>query len=361
MKPSLNMSKSTDPKNNISVSWSSPSNIALIKYWGKHGRQLPRNASISFTLDNAKSITRITMTDLTEDRKTDIEFLFEGQSNPEFAQRISNFIASITEAYFPFLKCKHLKIESSNTFPHSSGIASSASAMSALALCLCDLELQISEKSVYDHDFYQKASLIARLGSGSAARSVYPYVAVWGNHNDVNGSSDLYAISVNDKIHSVFKDFHDDILIISDAKKHVSSTVGHQLMDNNPYATVRYKQANSNFTMLLTALKTGDIATFGKITEDEALTLHALMMCSDPSFILMEPRTLEVINKIRSFRQKTGIHVYFTLDAGPNVHVLYPHSHADEVKLFISNDLIQYCQNGQIIFDQTGNGPVKLA
>lgn len=360
MKLISNMSKSTVPQNKITVSWSSPSNIALVKYWGKHGRQLPCNASVSFTLDNAKSITRVTMCDLPKNSESRIEFLFEGKPNSGFAERISNFIKSITNDYFPFLDNMHLKIVSENTFPHSSGIASSASAMSALALCLCDLELQINGNSEYDDHFYQKASLIARLGSGSAARSVYPYVSVWGQHDAAEGSSDQFGISIAEQVHPVFKNFHDDILIISDVKKSVSSTTGHQLMDNNPYAQVRYDQAKNNLSKLLEALKMGDIPTFGKIAEDEALTLHALMMCSDPSFILMAPATLEVINQIRSYRQRTGVPVYFTLDAGPNVHVLYPHSHASEVNSFITNELVRYCQNGQIIYDHTGKGPEKL-
>lgn len=140
----------------------------------------------------------------------------------------------------------------------------------------------------------------------------------------------------------------------------MSSTVGHQLMDNNPYAPARYQQAEHNFSLLIQALKEGDLTTFGNITEDEALTLHALMMCSNPSFILMSPSSLEVINKIRTYRKNTGIPVYFTLDAGPNVHVLYPHEYVSQVSQFISDELKTHCQNGRIVHDQVGNGPHKV-
>ena len=355
------MSKSTDQKNNITVGWVSPSNIALVKYWGKHGRQLPRNASVSFTLSHASTTTYVTLETKIDPTLEPIQFTFEGKANPAFSQRIEKFIASITDEYFPFLKDKRLIIDTQNTFPHSSGIASSASGMSALTLCLCDLEQQAVGKTTYDDAFYNKASVIARLGSGSAARSLFPFASVWGQHSDLPTSSDEYGISVEELIHPVFKSFHDDILIVSDQEKSVSSTVGHQLMENNPYAPARYQQAEHNFSLLIQALKDGDVTTFGKITEDEALTLHALMMCSNPSFILMSPGSLEVINKIRTYRKNTGIPVYFTLDAGPNVHVLYPHEYASQVSQFISEELKMHCQNDRIVHDQVGNGPQKVA
>lgn len=354
------MSKSTGRENKTQVQWSSPSNIALVKYWGKHGQQLPRNASVSFTLSHAKTTTRITMEDMEGVAYPAVDFTFEGRQQPLFAQRTVKFINGLTDVYFPFLKGKKLTIDTQNTFPHSSGIASSASGMSALSLCLCDLEMQCNGTTIYDAAFYRKASLIARLGSGSAARSVFPGMSVWGYHKDISGSSDDCGISVADDVAPVFKNFHDDILIISDKTKSVSSTAGHQLMDNNPFAQVRYEQAEKNLTQLMIALKTGDLEILGKITEDEALTLHALMMCSNPSYILMEPASLEVINKIRKFRQKTGIPVYFTLDAGPNVHVLYPHEYVAEVKKFIREDLSQHCVNNHIVEDQVGDGPQKL-
>ena len=354
------MSKSTDLKNSITVIWSSPSNIALIKYWGKHGRQLPMNASVSFTLSHARTITRVTATDRSADHQQRIHFTFEGKSNPTFSQRIEKFIDSVMEGHFPFLKDKYFIIESENTFPHSSGIASSAAGMSALALCLCDIEMQFSDKVSYDAAFYQKASMIARLGSGSASRSVYPYMSEWGKHQHVAGSSDEYGIDVSSLIDPVFKDFHDDILIISDKEKSVSSTKGHSLMENHPFAPARFLQAEKNLSEMMQALRNGDIETFGKITEDEALTLHALMMCSDPSFILMTPDSLEVINKIVSFRKSSGVPIYFTLDAGPNVHVLYPHAYAKVAGQFIAESLAMHCNNNRILYDRVGKGPEKL-
>ena len=131
-------------------------------------------------------------------------------------------------------------------------------------------------------------------------------------------------------------------------------------MDSNIFADKRYEQARMHISTLLTTMKNGDLHAFGKIIEDEALTLHALMMCSDPSYILMEPSTLEVIKRIRSFRKKTGLPVFFTLDAGPNVHILYPHHIASEAATFINDRLLSLSHQGKIIRDQVGLGPSKL-
>ena len=342
------------------VGWESPSNIALIKYWGKHGRQLPQNPSVSFTLSTASTRTFISYVEENKRGEIALHFTFEGKENPKFSARIEKFLASIATEYFPFLYEMTLTIDSSNSFPHSSGIASSASGMSALALCLCDIEAQISGKPKDDDAFIQKASLISRLGSGSACRSVFPIMGAWGFHPKINGSSDEYAIGVEQYVDPIFKTFHDDILIVSAKEKSVSSTAGHNLMVNNPYATARYAQANERMSLLLKALSSGDLSSFGKITEDEALTLHALMMCSDPSYILMEENSLVVIKKVISFREDTGVPLYFTLDAGPNVHLLYPDEFTAQVRSFILSDLVPYCHEGRVIHDQVGQGAQKL-
>ena len=138
------------------------------------------------------------------------------------------------------------------------------------------------------------------------------------------------------------------------------SRAGHALMEGNPYAPARYAQANENIKNLITALKSGDLDTFIIITESEALQLHALMMCSSPSFILMKPNTLGIINEIRAFRNETQIPLCFTLDAGPNVHLLYPESEAEKVKHFINDRLTAYCVDNKWIADRVGDGPKKL-
>lgn len=288
-----------------------------------------------------------------ETENFNINFFLDGKQNDKFGNRTQNYFTSIKD-YFPFIENFNYSIESKNTFPHSSGIASSASGMGALAMCLCEMESMISGNKID----LNKASIVARLGSGSACRSIYPLMALWGKTAAVPGSNDEYAIPI-ENIHDVFKTYHDDILIVSSGEKEVSSSVGHALMDNNIYADTRYHQANSNIEQLMSILLNGDVDSFGEIAESEALTLHALMMCSNPSFILMQPNTLTMIEKIRAYRKETKLPVYFTLDAGPNIHMLYPNEIKDHVERFIDSDLKKLCQDGLIIKDIVGNGPIK--
>jgi diphosphomevalonate decarboxylase len=344
--------------NKASVQWQSPSNLAIIKYWGKHGVQLPRNPSISFTLDEAHTITSIAYKKKSSGG-VEIDFSFEGKTNELFQNKLQKFLSSII-TYFPFLEDLQLTIVSENSFPHSSGIASSASAMSAIALCLCDIERMENGSLSDDQEFFEKASYIARLGSGSASRSVYGGMAMWGASEKYKPASDDYAVPYTEHIDEVFRNFHDDILIVSRAEKSVSSTAGHALMNDNIYATNRYQQANDRMSTLLTALQDGDVATFGEICEDEALTLHALMMCSKPSYILMEPASIAIINEIRRFRKEYDLPVYFSLDAGPNIHLLYPDHITEQVSYWKEDVLQAYCIDGKIISDKVGAGPKKL-
>lgn len=354
------------------VGWASPSNIALVKYWGKRGKQLPQNPSISFTLSECRTETFI---EYEKANRFGFSFFFESKENPAFGAKIEKFLLD-NQAFFPFINQLHLKVESRNSFPHSSGIASSASSMSAFVMGLIEIENLLIGQSAFRQAQrpslakvpepvkgpinMQKASYFSRLASGSAARSVYPSMALWGKTEAYEGSSDEFAVSLENDIHHIFKSFHDSILIVSGETKSVSSRAGHALMEGNPYAPARYVQANENIKDLLAALKSGDLDTFINITESEALQLHALMMCSNPSFILMKPNTLSIINEIRGFREETKIPLCFTLDAGPNVHLLYPDSEAEKVEHFIHDHLVAYCVDNKWIADQVGDGPKKL-
>ena len=341
-----------------SVTWESPSNLAIIKYWGKHGKQLPRNASLSLTLSESYSRTTINYTGKS-DRGLQLEFTFEGKQKPEFEERIRKFLNTLF-AYFPFLNQLALSIESRNSFPHSSGIASSASAMSALAMGLCSIENELFGSLSDKTEFLKKASFISRLGSGSASRSVYAEASIWGHVDGIPSSSDLYAIPWAHNIHSDFKTFRDTILIVSPEQKKVSSSAGHQLMEGNVFAQARYAQANERLMTLNHAMKEGDLSTFGKIAEDEAMTLHALMMCSEPSYMLIEPGSVSIMKKVRQFRESSKLPVYFSLDAGPNIHLLYPESIVNEVTELINEELVLYCTDKKIIFDLVGKGPKKI-
>lgn len=341
------------------IRWRSPSNIALVKYWGKYGQQQPRNPSISLTLSQAATDTTLSYSAKEGEKDIELEFYFAGASRPDFAQKVENYFRSLLPV-FPFLGQLHLRIETDNSFPHSAGIASSASAMSALALILCSLEQRFFNTLPDQNEFLRKVSFLSRLGSGSACRSVYPYVAIWGDTAGIPTASNQYAIPYAEEVDPVFQSFHDDILIISRAEKSVSSRAGHQLMEDNLYADSRYQQARQRLNRLTDAMRAGDLETFGRITESEALTLHALMMTSAPPYLLMEPNSIAAIRKVQSFRADTGHPLYFTLDAGPNLHLLYPESIAEPVKQFIRSELTPLCQDGLYIADRCGAGPEEL-
>ena len=330
--------------NNNQIIKRSPSNIAIVKYWGKHGNQLPNNPSISFTLSNCFTETKLTYKEASHD-DISMEFYFEGKENPAFKSKIEKFL-NANEQYFTFLKGLDLKIESYNSFPHSSGIASSASSMSALIMCLLEIKYKDSEIDL------QEASFLSRLASGSAARSVYPLMTLWGETPSLSNSSNDYAIPIGDMIHPVFKTYHDTILIVSSKEKSVSSRAGHSLMDNHPMAEMRYSTARKNTEDLLMILKQGDLEGFIKIAEEEANQLHDLMATSTPSYTLKEPNTINIINKILEFRKETALPVCYTLDAGPNVHLLYPDSCAEQVHKFIDEVLKDYCFENKYIDDK---------
>jgi diphosphomevalonate decarboxylase len=339
------------------TAWKSPSNIALVKYWGKkpEGVQIPSNASISFTLKNCATTTHLTYE---EQNTLEVRVLLDGNEEPSFVPKIEQFLERIAHI-FPFVTTGKYTIDTSNSFPHSSGIASSASGMSALSLCICDIA---KEKGLLtEADFKQTASILARLGSGSASRSIYGPMGQWGEHSDYAGSSDEYAIPYSD-IHSVFTDYCDTILLVHRGQKTVSSTVGHGLLDNNPYAPARFAQAQENMTTMKAVLKSGDLDAFIALVESEALTLHSLMMSSTPYFILMKPNTLKIIEAIWAKRESEGVNAKwcFTLDAGANVHFLYPQADKAAAQAFIQNELAQYCENGAFIHDEVGIGAERV-
>jgi diphosphomevalonate decarboxylase len=332
------------------VSAKSPSNIALVKYWGKKKNQIPTNSSISYTLTNSFTATTLKFTPK-EEKGFDVKVYLEGEFKESFAPKIITFFERISD-YIPFLEQFSFEVYTSNSFPHSSGIASSASGMSAMALCLVEIE-QLLGASITEDEALKKASFLARLGSGSACRSIYKGLVEWGENSFIEGSSDLYGTKYPDtEIHDVFKSFHDTILLIHEGEKSVSSTVGHNLMNGHPYAERRFVEANENLEKLIQILKVGDVEAFGKLVEHEALTLHAMMMMSDPAFILMKPNTVAALEKLWAFRRETGNQLYFTLDAGANVHLLYPAQDAEAIEVFIENELKQFCQSGKYIKDK---------
>ena len=294
------------------VKWTAPSNIAIVKYWGKLENQIPQNPSISLTLNESITTTSLSLKPKSNNN-SNLKFEFEGETNKAFEDKTRAFFKKI-DKYFPFILNHDIEIKSKNNFPHSSGIASSASSMAVLSACLVDFE-KMNNSEMSDDFFYKKASFISRIGSGSASRSICGPVVIWGESEAYENSNDLYAVNISNQTHEI------------DLKN---------------------------------ILKSGDLDGFISIAESEALMIHSLMLTSNPSYILMKPNTLKVISKITEYRSESKLPICFTLDAGSNVHLLYPNNIKDKISDFINNELIKYCSSNKYIEDKVGSGPEKI-
>jgi diphosphomevalonate decarboxylase len=337
------------------VGWKSPSNIAIVKYWGKQSGQLPINPSLSMTLANAVTATVVQYRQKATGEVT-YGFQFGGEQKLGFHSKLDNFFCHVFEKY-PFLDNYHFDIRSVNSFPHSAGIASSASAMSALALCI--EEIAHCESHCLSTFQVADASVLARLGSGSAVRSLHAQWAAWGQCDCLDGANNEVAVSVKN-IHPLFASYRDAILLVNEGVKSVSSSAGHQLMNQHPFKAARIAQAHENIKRLTDALTSGCVDLFVEVCEEEALSLHGLMMSSRPGYVLMHPNTLRIIEEVRAFRAQRAIPVAFTLDAGPNVHLLYPAQYGADVERWINERLLAFTVGEKVIYDGVGNGPEKL-
>jgi diphosphomevalonate decarboxylase len=336
-------------------SWQSPSNIAFIKYWGKKGYQIPANPSLSMTLNVARSQTSVSAFENVTGKQI---LSVNGDPAHPYIPKLLNVCLHASEL-FPEIRDLSFGVTTSNTFPASAGIASSASGISAFTLCIMDIVLRMKGKDVMDKDNLRMASSVARLGSGSACRSLYPAYAVWGETPEVKGSSDLRAVPLRKKLHPLFRELKDAVLIVSDRPKAVSSSLGHALMDSHPWAAVRYRQAGENLAACILAMQSGDFDRFAGICETEALSLHALIMTSAGNPTLISPQTLEITQRI-SAKRREGLPVCYSLDAGPNVHLLYPAESEKDVMKFIRTGLLDFCQDRTFISDGIGRGPGRI-
>jgi diphosphomevalonate decarboxylase len=209
-------------------------------------------------------------------------------------------------------------------------------------------------------DLIHLASFAARVGSGSACRSLFGGYTVWGRTALISGSTDLEAIDISEAVHPSLHSLQDAILVISRKPKSLSSSRGHATMEYHPFAQGRAEQAKRHLHGMFLALKEGDLERVGTLAEAEALSLHALLMSAPQGAILLEPSSLLAIQKIREARS-FGLPVFFTLDAGPNVHLLYPAADHAIIEAFIGSELAPLCSEACWIADRCGEGPVKIS
>lgn len=290
-----------------------PANIAFIKYWGKRDEKLrlPANSSISMNLSGAFTVTSVEF-----NRKLGSDTLFINglKANKEELQRVSNHLNLIRN----ISKIKDFaRVKSKNNFPKGAGIASSASGFAALTVAASRAAgLKLPEKEL---------SIIARLGSGSACRSIPDGFVEW---KEGSKSENSYA-------HSIYRpdywEIYDLIAIVGENSKKVSSTEGHAIAKSSPFYKTRILGMARKVKEIKLALKNRDFTRFGEILEAEAINMHTVMMTSNPVLFYWTPKTLEIILKVLNWRSG-GIEAYFTIDAGPNVHIICEGKNLEKVK-----------------------------
>ena len=295
------------------------SNIAFVKYWGNldDALNIPMNGSISMTLDAAHTITTVEFhPDLPADQLT---------INGQLADRAAVVRASRHLDHIRRLVSKNwnARIISTNSFPTGAGIASSASGFAALTLAASKaLGLNLSASNL---------SRIARLGSGSASRSIDGGFVEWqpgGRHED------SYAMPLAPADHW---DLVDIIAIISTEHKKVGSSMGHPLAHTSPFYQARLGTVQVTLQSVRRAIKERDFTAFGELIEEEAISLHVAAMTSRPSVLYWQPGTIGLMHALRRWRVEGGPEGYFTMDAGPNVHVIAQRKDAAALQEIILN------------------------
>ncbi len=290
-----------------------PANIACIKYWGKQSDalRLPLNDSISMNVSDAYTTTTIEYSSSLE--RDHISFVDDSISDSERVRIIKHLDRIRKRAR----KKIYAKVVTKNSFPKGTGIASSASGFAALTVAATNaIGLSLSEKEL---------TILARLGSGSAARSI-PDGFVWWHAG--KKSADSYAESLYP---SSWWNICDMVCVVSKEVKKISSTEGMDAIKTSPNWKSRVQQIPEKIIAMQDALKAKDIHAFGTLIEEDAISMHCIMMTQNPPLFYWNDVTLRVMNHVYALRE-AGIPAYYTMDAGPNVHVFCEEKNMEIVK-----------------------------
>jgi diphosphomevalonate decarboxylase len=316
------------------------SNIAFIKYWGVSDAalNLPLSNSISMTLADAYTTTSVEWD--TRGGLLGDEVTIDGtRLDARRAERVSRHLERIRALSNVTYRAR---IASQNNFPMASGIASSASGFAALTVAACAaLGLDLTSTQL---------SAIARRGSGSAARSLFGGYVEWEKGRD-DATSVARQIQPADHW-----DLVDMVAIVSAAEKAVSSESGHLLAVSSPFNMARVDHIDALLMEVRSAIATRDIQRLGVVLERDALAMHAVMMTSTPSLLYWQPGTIEIVQAVRQWREQDKLPVYFTIDAGPNVHLICESAYRNAV----ADRLRELKSVQQVLASKPGPGPKLL-
>jgi len=288
-------------------------NIAFIKFWGKRDAELnlPANSSLSMNLEG---LTTVTTVEFSPNYDDDLVILDGQEARGEARQRI---VAHLDRVRAMAGRRARARVISENSFPVGAGLASSASGFAALSLAASRAAgLELSQREL---------SILARLGSGSACRSIPGGFSEWAAGTC---SEDSFARQIAPPEHW---DLRDVIAIVSRARKLVGSTEGHSLAPTSHLYQARVASVADRLAQARAALLKKDLAALGPLIEEDAVSMHAVMMTSRPPIYYWLPSTVRLIREVQDWRAG-GLEVYFTLDAGPNVHLICQAADQTEVE-----------------------------
>ncbi len=289
------------------------SNIAFIKYWGNadESLRLPSNPSMSMNLEGVTTVTSVVWGD---EPGADTLSINGAAADPKATQRVSHHLEAIRRRLGVEVRAD---VTSENNFPMGAGIASSASSFAALTLAAVTAAGAILSE--------RELSCIARLGSGSASRSIPAGYVEWCT-GDTHEESAAYTIAS-----ASHWDLVDVVGIISTGHKDVGSREGHGTALSSDYQSTRVASAPARLERCKEALFGRDFVKFAEVVEHDSNMMHAVMMTSHPALFYWRPASLLLMESVRRWRSE-GLSVCYTLDAGPNVHCLTTAQDADEVE-----------------------------
>jgi diphosphomevalonate decarboxylase len=288
-----------------------PSNIAFIKYWGKKDEELkiPENGSISMNLSNLMTTTTV---EFSPEFKEDL-VIINDKNNSKQSSRVIQQLNLIRKKANLFQKAKVVSI---NNFPDGTGLSSSASGFAALTFAATKaVGLNLNEKEL---------SILSRQGSGSACRSIPDGFVEWigGDRTETSYAKSLYS--------SEYWAIVDVVAIISKEKKDIPSTNGQKLARTSPFFITRLNNINRKINQFKKSLETKNFTEFGRIIENEALELHAIMLTSTPSLIYWQPETVMLMKLVKKWRDE-GLEVYFTVNTGQDVHLIIEEKNTEKL------------------------------
>ncbi len=288
-------------------------NIAFIKYWGNlnDDLRLAMNGSISMTLDMLRTVTTVELSPALAEDEIEVDGV---EPFPGAKARIVAHLDRLRTLAGKPLKAR---VASVNDFPTGVGLASSASGFAALTLAAAAaFEMGLEDREL---------SALARLGSGSATRSI------WGGYVEWVAGTEHEESFASQMAPPEHWEICDCIALVSTETKAVASSEGHKLAKSSPLYSARLSQVKEDLDRVREAILSRDFESLGSVAEREALSLHAIMMTSQPSLLYWTPATVRVIKEVRNWREE-GRSVYFTIDAGPNLHLLTLPSGVEEIE-----------------------------